>query len=71
MIAFDPDYTPDGGTLSAFMHSKAFARFLIGPFGSGKSVVCCMETIRRAKQQAPGPDGIRRTRWLVVRSSLQ
>jgi hypothetical protein len=28
-----------------------------------------MEILRRAQQQAPGPDGIRRTRWAIIRNS--
>ena len=36
---------------------------------SGKSSGCVIEDIRRAHEQAPGPDGIRRTRSVVVRNS--
>ena len=36
---------------------------------SGKSSGCVMEDIRRAHEQTPGPDGIRRTRSVVVRNS--
>ncbi|MCH9051133.1 MAG: TerL [Proteobacteria bacterium] len=63
------DYTPDGATLRRFFHFTAFARFLVGPFGSGKSVACCMEIFRRAIEQEPGPGGVRRTRWLVIRNT--
>ena len=35
---------------------------------SGKSSACVVEILRRAQEQAPGPDGIRRTRWMVVRN---
>lgn len=41
----------------------------MGPFGSGKSVACCIEIQRRAREQAPSPDGVRRTRWAVVRNT--
>lgn len=41
----------------------------MGPFGSGKSSGCVVEIIRRAMEQRPGPDGIRRSRWAVVRNS--
>ena len=63
------DYAPDGRTLSAFFHSDAFVRVLIGPFGSGKTVACSIELFRRSCQQAPGKDAVRRTKWLVVRST--
>ena len=41
----------------------------MGGFRSGKSSGCTVEIVRRALAQKPGPDGIRRTRWLVVRST--
>ena len=44
-------------------------RLLMGPFSSGKSTGCVHEVIRRAHNQTPGPDGIRRTRWAIVRNT--
>lgn len=41
----------------------------MGPFGSGKSSVCVQEIVRRGIEQAPGKDGIRRTRWAVIRNT--
>lgn len=41
----------------------------MGPLGSGKSSGCNIELLKRAKQQRPGPDGIRHTRWAVVRNT--
>lgn len=46
-------------------------RCLVGPFGSGKSVGCVIELISRALAQKPGPDGIRRSRWIVVRNTYR
>ena len=63
------NYAPGGGQLRRFFHSQAFFRCLIGPFGSGKSVAACIEIFRRACQQKPGPDGVRRTKWLCTRNS--
>lgn len=56
-------------TIRAFSRSSAFIRALMGPFGSGKSSGCVWEIIRRGLAQAPGEDGKRRTRWLVVRNT--
>lgn len=56
-------------TLEAFHTCDAFYRGVMGPVGSGKSTACCQEILRRAGQQAPGEDGIRRSRWAVVRNS--
>jgi hypothetical protein len=63
-------YEPGGPVAKTFMKSDAFVRGLRGPVGSGKSVCCAMEIIRRAMQQAPGSDGIKRTRWAVIRNTF-
>lgn len=55
--------------LSAFLDSNAFVRVVVGPVGSGKSSVCIMEILRRAAEQGPSEDGVRRTRWVVIRNT--
>jgi hypothetical protein len=57
-------------TCAEFMKSDSFVRVLMGPVGSGKTTACIVEILRRAIEQAPGPDGIRRTRWAIVRTTL-
>jgi hypothetical protein len=64
-----PIYRPDGKVLRGFMKSNARVRIIRGPIRSGTSSMCCMEIFRRACEQLPGPDGIRRTRWGIVRNS--
>jgi hypothetical protein len=59
----------DGGILQQFMLSTAPVSILMGPIGSGKSVACCLRMWRHANKQQPGRDGIRRTRWAVVRNN--
>jgi len=59
----------DVPTLKKFALSDKRVRCVIGPFGSGKSSAMVLEIIRRANLQTPGPDGIRRSRWVVVRNS--
>jgi hypothetical protein len=58
------------GTTEAFHKSNAFVRGIMGPIGSGKSVACCMEIFIRACQQRPNAEGIRKSRWLIVRNTL-
>ena len=58
-------------TMQKFHASDAFVRALLGPIGSGKSVACCMELIRRALQQAPNHQNIRRSRWAVIRNTYR
>jgi hypothetical protein len=56
-------------TVGAFMESNAFVRAIVGPVGSGKSSGCIMEILRRSAEQAKGPDGVRRTRWVIIRNT--
>lgn len=61
------DYA-DVPTIKRFALSNDRVRCLMGPFGSGKTSGCVMEIIRRAQEQRPSADGIRRSRWAVVRN---
>lgn len=63
------NYTPPGPISRAFMLDDSFFRGIMGPFGSGKSTVCVMELLRKAKEQQIGSDGKKRTRWAVVRNT--
>tara|TARA_R100000005_G_scaffold96299_2_gene82191 strand:+ start:695 stop:2200 length:1506 start_codon:yes stop_codon:yes gene_type:complete len=62
-------YKPDGNIIKQFMRDNSFFRGLRGPVGSGKSVSCCIEIIRRALEQKKGPDGKRKSRWAVIRNT--
>ena len=61
------DATP---TVGVFMASNSFGRLILGPIGSGKTTSCIMEVVRRAAMQAPGDDGLRHTRFAIVRQTL-
>lgn len=56
-------------TIRRFMDSNAFVRGLVGPLGGGKSSGCVWEVAQRGVMQKPGPDGIRRSRWCVIRNT--
>lgn len=56
-------------TLKRFAKSDAFVRFAVGPVGSGKSTACVREVVRRAFRQRRGPDGLRRTRFVIIRNT--
>jgi hypothetical protein len=62
-------YKPDGEALRQFMKCDDFFRGIRGPVGSGKSVGAAVEIFRRALQQEPNAQGIRRTRWGVIRNT--
>lgn len=55
-------------TCEHFMASDKFIRFVMGPFGSGKSTAMVHEIVRRACMQAP-EDGVRKSRWAIVRNT--
>jgi hypothetical protein len=61
------DYT-DVPTIKRFALSNKRVRCLMGPFSSGKSSGCVIEIVRLAHAQKPAQDGIRRTRFVVVRN---
>ncbi len=61
-------YTP-AKTATKFIRSNCMVRGLMGPVGSGKSSACCWELFRRACSQEAGKDGVRRSRWLIIRNT--
>lgn len=58
-------------TLKAAAQSEALVRTIRGPAGSAKTSWAFIELLRRACEQAPAPDGVRYTRWLVGRLTYQ
>lgn len=62
----DYDASP---TIRRFQESDAFVRFIRGPVGGGKTTGCCQEIMRRAREQKPNSEGIRRTRWAIIRNT--
>jgi len=63
------DYTAPP-TCAAFMKSESFFRGIAGPVGSGKTTACLWELFRRAVEQHPAEDGLRYTRFAIVRQTL-
>ncbi len=56
-------------TMALVHRSRARVRGIMGPVGSGKSVGCVMEIWRMAYQQAPDAQGVRRSRFAIVRNT--
>lgn len=52
------------------MMSDHRIRVIVGPIGSGKSMGCILELVRRACEQEPY-NGVRYTRWACIRNTLQ
>jgi len=68
-MGYDFNYKPGGEVLKKFLLDESFFRGIRGPVGSGTSSACCVEIFRRGNQQAAGPDGIRRSRFAVIRNT--
>ena len=59
-----------GTKLAEFAVSNNFMDVIVGPVGSGKSVVCCLRLMRHAQEQRPSPvDGLRYSRFFVARNT--
>lgn len=52
------------------MLSDKYVRLLAGPIGGGKSVACVHELFKWAADQAPNQKGERKTRFLIVRNTV-
>jgi len=64
------NYRPEK-TAKAFLLSRKKIKIIKGPVGSGKTVACLMNIVRECKLQTPSPDGIRYSRWAVIRNTNQ
>lgn len=58
-------------TMKAFHDDNNFVRAIMGPIGSGKSVACCWEIMLKAQEQEPWIDGVRRSRWVIIRNTYR
>lgn len=63
------EFTPTP-TCKDFMLSDKRVRFLVGAVGSSKTTTCLYEILRRAAQQERAEDGIRYTRFAIIRNTL-
>lgn len=57
-------------TQHQFLDSSAYFRVIYGPIASGKSVASVAALYKWAAEQAPNKDGLRKSRFLVVRNTL-
>jgi len=64
------DYKP-APTVAKFMQSEAFYNFIIGPVGSSKTTGILFKILYHAmRQRKSETDGIRRTRFVIVRNTM-
>lgn len=61
----------DVPTLKKMYLSDQSHQFAVGPYGSGKSSACVAKIIKVASEQNMSQDGIRRSRWAIVRNTAK
>jgi hypothetical protein len=60
---------PTGPVGEAFLNDKRLITGIMGPVGSAKTTKCVAKMVKSALWQAPGPDGIYRAKWGVIRDT--
>lgn len=58
-----------GPVAHAFRVDRSAVSTIMGPYGSAKTTTCFQKIINSIMWQPPGPDGVRRARWCVVRDT--
>jgi len=58
----------DVPTVRKFYLSDKKIRAIIGPYGSGKSSGCVITLLKVASEQQPDPEGVRYTRFVIIRN---
>jgi hypothetical protein len=53
----------------AFLNDKRMITGIMGPVGSAKTTKCVAKMVKSAMWQQPGPDGIHRAKWAVIRDT--
>ena len=69
MAKLEKFYRPSDSEVERFHASDSPVRGIRGPFGSGKSVCCFWEIFFRAQEMPAQADGVRRSKWAVVRNT--
>lgn len=62
---------PVGPVSARFVQDRSYITTIMGPYGSGKTTSCFQKIIWATMWQNPGPDGVRRSRGVVVRDTYQ
>lgn len=60
---------PQGRILEAFYQDRSRCSFIMGPLGSGKTMQTCLKVLKLMCEQAPNAQGIRPSRWVVIRNT--
>jgi hypothetical protein len=60
---------PTGPIGERFLNDKRMITGIMGPVGSAKTTKCVAKMVKSALWQKPGPDGIYRAKWGVIRDT--
>jgi hypothetical protein len=60
---------PTGPVGEAFLNDRRLITGIMGPVGSAKTTKCVAKMVKSALWQKPGPDGIYRAKWGVIRDT--
>jgi hypothetical protein len=60
---------PLGPVAGEFYLDNSEVACIMGPVGSGKTNAACLRIGRHIFEQRPDPDGVRRSRWVIVRNT--
>lgn len=64
-------FRPEGTVLREYVRDRSHVSIIRGPIGSGSSSISIMKMYFISLEQTPSPvDGVRRTRWGVVRNTF-
>ena len=69
MAEFFFDIEPQGPVLDAYYYDRSPVSLIMGPIGSGKTTQTCLKILTMMTEQEPNAEGIRPTRWLVIRNT--
>jgi len=61
----------DVPTIRKFYLSNKKIRAIVGPYGSGKSSGCVITLLKIATEQQPDPEGVRYTRFVIIRNTYR
>ncbi len=70
MPTFEHLIQPQGQVLQDYWDSKEFVQIIIGPLGSGKTVLTCNKIIQLMSEQRADRNAVRKSRWLAVRNTF-
>ncbi|WP_435310653.1 hypothetical protein [Primorskyibacter sedentarius] len=69
MAAIEFHVKPQGPVLEAYYLSEARVSLIMGPLGSGKTIMSCHKIMRHMRQQKPNASGVRKSRWYAIRNT--